>query len=1835
MSNTPAVGAYDYYRKRLGAIQPKKSPATQQFDPAKLTGIIQSVGSQGSSISEEEAQKRLNAASGGDINGLSGFRKFIDVVSQPAYAFSQTIAEAEDRHAKRDKEDQNSLTSLLDSLAELPGYFGNFGESNTKRLPSDMLRGDSFVMDDGTTYTSDYTSLAPNENDNWGQKAAKAVGGFGLDVVADPINLIPGAAFAAVGKGAAKGVKAGVGAIPGGTKHVLDPIAHFKADLSAKSLAAKEAVKGKIPSAIKPKEDYSDVISAILKPEVSNAGKTASKIADGKFVPTVSTKTAQKTEALKIVEEADQAVDATILKGAEDLVQPDTALDNIVATAAEQKKMLVQNIKGKTDPVEYSDELASLMKMQRKSTIATEPMYPKLQGVSAEDLGLIEKVEKPNPYVDKVAGYDAQLTKLADDQMAELDNVEKLVTEAPLPKELFEPIYSAGTPDVKGAAFEAFSKPKQLEDFYAKIFSPEKTDQLSRFLSKDPTPTQTKQVFDLLVGSAFKTPPSKALRTQLVKRAIAYHKVISSKQAAPEMLDKAAAKIAEKYAAKIDKVTATRNNVAAKMEARNQAPIFDVKTASPEKIREVTQELVSKYDVHPLHANLLGDMIEQGREQITGVAESSLKKLQSAYTDGKTRAYKEFFVTADDTAMANSRIAEIATETPDEMIAANNVGGRTVEEVKEVVKKQPEEIMSPEVVKVVVDNLETMHPSVRSAFSKYISDSTYGKQVGGVNPMYKHSTGKGALSTSEKMGEGLHVWQATFDGYLQGNILKDLMIKKLNDPDFLKTLANDPAIIAMSREELGKATMGIKQMYGLTILRGAAKQLDDFALSIGISPTIGTGTSNALSAYDVLTALQGTVFKSKGKVQLIGKDVMARVLSIPKPDNFAIDPIELFKISDELLNWMLDAKFIPMGTIPDASVKSFKTSLGQILGEAASEEPVNLVRQMLIKAAKDSKAIKYDMDAIAPQIEDMSQILGSFYMENLGNQFMRRAAEQKIALGTKVGEISEDATAKILDQLAGAANNTSRYADLISQVTKGKITQKIRKGLGDGQIVAPSVKSVDDGAVDIAGKNIAEDFADILDPNEVAVARHITDVSDAVKAGDREAVKKTSFLEAEDAVGKEMARTDPSILHQSGDNAAIAIDSIIYRALDAFGNKFLNNYKNATIHEAMLKGGNVGRNYVASVANRLNTINRQGSRKDMQAAFYALQKGTVSSLDDKTRVIATQMEDVLNQFFQVGDATKRDGILSDFFSRGYDLDHVVDKMSKGSKRLPEGMRFNIEQAQALAKENGTEFIGELSKQWQSWKIDDPLDFLSRMTHTMGSLATDRAISLEGQRMARELGFASTKPKPGFVKYRSSGIMGRYFPEEMYVDPDIIKEFDRMEEILSRTGMSIPVIEKWVAPVIDKWKAGMTIYHPGHHTRNLVGDMMMSFFQDGVKNPKYYERAMRMQAKHNIRGKYEDGWELLNAMGGGTNVLEKSNNVAAVVKIKGKKISLDDIEVQQAAYERGLLPDFATSEDINILGATEITRADGSVVQVEQNFRNKLDKIQPLKGKGRQVAGSISQRRDDMVRLSHFMHILENPPRAFKTKEELFDYASHRVRRAHPDGSDLTDFERAWMRKIFPFYSWTRKAIPLVLESMATNPARHTIYPKAMYNIAEANGVDPDSLSVPFPPNQLFPSWLTEKATGPVGHTPDGSLLSVDIGSPDVDIMNDFATGRVGFDGMLSMLNPMIKAPIELTTGSRMDSGAKISSKADYIDSSIPMVSQLSQILGYSPTGTISDTLTGNPQLREKNAVAKGNRTAINEGLDFPTVLNRLLNVKATNWETPSAIKSAQLELRNK
>jgi len=56
-------------------------------------------------------------------------------------------------------------------------------------------------------------------------------------------------------------------------------------------------------------------------------------------------------------------------------------------------------------------------------------------------------------------------------------------------------------------------------------------------------------------------------------------------------------------------------------------------------------------------------------------------------------------------------------------------------------------------------------------------------------------------------------------------------------------------------------------------------------------------------------------------------------------------------------------------------------------------------------------------------------------------------------------------------------------------------------------------------------------------------------------------------------------------------------------------------------------------------------------------------------------------------------------------------------------------------------------------------------------------------------------------------------------------------------------------------------------------------------------------------------------------------------------------------------------------------------------------------------------------------------------------EAIFDIASQEVKAALFDYQDLSRFERNVMKRVFPFYTWTRKNIPAQLKSLVKNPQR--------------------------------------------------------------------------------------------------------------------------------------------------------------------------------------------------
>ncbi len=56
-------------------------------------------------------------------------------------------------------------------------------------------------------------------------------------------------------------------------------------------------------------------------------------------------------------------------------------------------------------------------------------------------------------------------------------------------------------------------------------------------------------------------------------------------------------------------------------------------------------------------------------------------------------------------------------------------------------------------------------------------------------------------------------------------------------------------------------------------------------------------------------------------------------------------------------------------------------------------------------------------------------------------------------------------------------------------------------------------------------------------------------------------------------------------------------------------------------------------------------------------------------------------------------------------------------------------------------------------------------------------------------------------------------------------------------------------------------------------------------------------------------------------------------------------------------------------------------------------------------------------------------------------EAIFDIASQEVKAALFDYQDLSRFERNVLKRVFPFYTWTRKNIPAQLKALVQNPQR--------------------------------------------------------------------------------------------------------------------------------------------------------------------------------------------------
>ena len=281
-------------------------------------------------------------------------------------------------------------------------------------------------------------------------------------------------------------------------------------------------------------------------------------------------------------------------------------------------------------------------------------------------------------------------------------------------------------------------------------------------------------------------------------------------------------------------------------------------------------------------------------------------------------------------------------------------------------------------------------------------------------------------------------------------------------------------------------------------------------------------------------------------------------------------------------------------------------------------------------------------------------------------------------------------------------------------------------------------------------------------------------------------------------------------------------------------------------------------------------------------------------------------------------------------------------------------------------------------------------------------------------------------------------------------------------------------------LLNFWKGSVTGWFPAFHTRNFIGGAFNNWLA-GL-NPKYY--AMGVELQKDLKKGGNKIWI--------TNTGESftSNQLIKIIKETG------------AINQPGMIDVMKNVEDIVSPSVfKKLGNAPKNVMEVvENNLRIPLFMDRFL-GRGYSAADSAKD--------------------VFKFH---FDYT--------PEG--LTNFERNWMRRIIPFYTWTRNNIPLQIEQMVKQPGKYAVFPKLQDDIGGKIGEEEF---------QDLPEWMKEMLVVRVGEQ-GGNALWLQLNLPLEDISN-LPVDSKGVKNLVSMMSPILKLPLELVTNKNLFFGTDI------------------------------------------------------------------------------------------
>jgi len=341
------------------------------------------------------------------------------------------------------------------------------------------------------------------------------------------------------------------------------------------------------------------------------------------------------------------------------------------------------------------------------------------------------------------------------------------------------------------------------------------------------------------------------------------------------------------------------------------------------------------------------------------------------------------------------------------------------------------------------------------------------------------------------------------------------------------------------------------------------------------------------------------------------------------------------------------------------------------------------------------------------------------------------------------------------------------------------------------------------------------------------------------------------------------------------------------------------------------------------------------------------------------------------------------------------------------------------------------------------------------------------------------------------------------------------------------------IEKFFDPAQNWWKAWTLAPFPAYHTRNVVGNTWNCFLA-GMKDPTAFHDAARIEMTL---------WEPTSKFG---HWFKQGSNRAlgqAPLDDVARKWSFESFdELSQAAHSRGVLGRGWMSAEVphGASGYSALSELPG----MGKLEGSRLGRYRPGRHFGREstaVRGgmTVGTIMENNARLALFMDATARnralglglkdsaDDAAMTVKKFLFDYSA--------DG--VTDFERRVLKRIMPFYTWTRNNVPLQLEYMLKKPRKFGVIGKA-HNAYQ-------SLLPPGPPEEYMPEWMQRGYPWRTRQGEHGAeYMLMDRWLPAADIEALSSPGAFG-DRLVNLLSPALKVPYELATNYNAYQGRNI------------------------------------------------------------------------------------------